>query len=143
MELGAEAVWLWQGDFSQGKLPREEKDSWQAKMVAGIKQSGNPWLPQVRAFPEGIAGVVQAAAAFEHHILPWEKQEGVPMLSLADAGLPGTTCYVVGPEGGFSDEEAKAIVAGGGESVSLGKTILRTETAGMAALAMIMYELEL
>ena len=50
---------------------------------------------------------------------------------------------IIGPEGGFSDGEAKAIVDAGGQSVSLGKTILRTETAGMAALAMIMYELEL
>jgi hypothetical protein len=43
----------------------------------------------------------------------------------------------------FSDEEAELIVAAGGKSVSLGKTTLRTETAGMAAIAMIMYELEL
>ena len=50
---------------------------------------------------------------------------------------------IIGPEGGFSDEEAEAIVNAGGRSVSLGKTILRTETAGMAAIAMIMYELEL
>ena len=50
---------------------------------------------------------------------------------------------IIGPEGGFSDEEALAIIGAGGVSVSLGKTILRTETAGMAAIAMIMYELEL
>ena len=50
---------------------------------------------------------------------------------------------IIGPEGGFSDEEAEAIVKEGGVSVSLGKTTLRTETAGMAALAMIMYEMEL
>ena len=134
VELGAEAVWLWQGDFSQGKLPREEKDSWQAKMVAGIKQSGNPWLPQVRAFPEGIAGVIQAAAGFEHHLLPWEKQEGVPMLSLADAGLPGTTCYVVGPEGGFSDAELEALAEAGYNPVSFGRRILRCETAATLCL---------
>ena len=45
--------------------------------------------------------------------------------------------------GGFSDEEARMIVEEGGRSVSLGKTTLRTETAGMAALSMIMYEMEL
>ena len=50
---------------------------------------------------------------------------------------------MIGPEGGFSDEEAKAVVEAGGLSVSLGKTTLRTETAGLAAIAMIMYELEL
>jgi hypothetical protein len=46
-------------------------------------------------------------------------------------------------KGGFDDDEADRIIAAGGKSVSLGKTILRTETAGMAAVAMIMYELEL
>ena len=50
---------------------------------------------------------------------------------------------IIGPEGGFSDQEAKEIVAAGGISLSLGKTVLRTETAGMAAIAMIMYEKEL
>ncbi len=50
---------------------------------------------------------------------------------------------IIGPEGGFSKEEAHAVQALGGKSVSLGRTILRTETAGPAALAMIMYELEL
>lgn len=50
---------------------------------------------------------------------------------------------ITGPEGGFSDDEAHDIKAVGGQSVSLGKTILRTETAGPAAIAMIMYELEL
>lgn len=50
---------------------------------------------------------------------------------------------IIGPEGGFSEEEARAVIAAGGVSVTLGKTILRTETAGPAALAMIMYELEL
>ena len=43
----------------------------------------------------------------------------------------------------FSEEEVAMVTGAGGRSVSLGRTTLRTETAGMAALAMIMYELEL
>jgi len=50
---------------------------------------------------------------------------------------------IIGPEGGFSNKEADILKGIGSESVSLGKTILRTETAGIAALAMCMYELEL
>ena len=50
---------------------------------------------------------------------------------------------LVGPEGGFSDEEAEALKASSAKCATLGRTILRTETAGMAALAMVMYELEL
>ena len=50
---------------------------------------------------------------------------------------------IVGPEGGFDEEEAELLKEKGITCVTLGKTILRTETAGLAALAMCMYELEL
>lgn len=50
---------------------------------------------------------------------------------------------IIGPEGGFSEGEIEKLKAAGAATVTLGKTILRTETAGLAALAMIMYELEL
>lgn len=50
---------------------------------------------------------------------------------------------IIGPEGGFSDGEVARLKAAGAVTVTLGKTVLRTETAGLAALAMIMYELEL
>ena len=56
---------------------------------------------------------------------------------------PKSVGVIIGPEGGFSDKEAEILKEKGAFCVSLGKTILRTETAGMAALAMIMYELEL
>lgn len=56
---------------------------------------------------------------------------------------PKKIAVIVGPEGGFSDEEASHIIFSGGISVSLGKTILRTETAGPVAAAMCMYELEM
>lgn len=50
---------------------------------------------------------------------------------------------IIGPEGGFDKEEIQALKEIGAGIVTLGKTILRTETAGLVALAMIMYELEL
>ena len=136
VELGAAEVWLWQGDHSQGKLPATEKDSWQAKMVAGIKQCGNPWLPRVRAFHEGVRGVVEAAASFDHHVLPWEMQEGVPMLTADVAGQPGMTIYVIGPEGGFSAAELDTLRGAGYAPVSFGRRILRCETAATLCLGL-------
>lgn len=136
VELGAAEVWLWQGEHSQGKLPATEKESWQAKMVAGIKQCGNPWLTRVRAFPEGIGGVIRAAEGFEHHILPWEMQEGVPMLTIDMAGQPGMTIYVIGPEGGFSAAELDSLRGAGYRPVSFGRRILRCETAATLCLGL-------
>ena len=49
---------------------------------------------------------------------------------------------VIGPEGGLSEEEVLQLREAGAVTVSLGKRILRTETAGMAALAMLNYEYE-
>ncbi len=50
---------------------------------------------------------------------------------------------IIGPEGGFSESEVRKLTEAGAVSVSLGKTVLRVETASVAALAMIMYETEL
>ena len=63
--------------------------------------------------------------------------------SAIEASGPRRIAVLIGPEGGFSEAEVAAVTAAGGKSVTLGKTTLRTETAGMAAIAMIMYELEL
>jgi 16S rRNA (uracil1498-N3)-methyltransferase len=58
------------------------------------------------------------------------------------AGKPDGVALIIGPEGGFSREEAGALISAGAVSVSLGAAILRTETAGPAAVAMILYEFE-
>jgi 16S rRNA (uracil1498-N3)-methyltransferase len=57
--------------------------------------------------------------------------------------IPKQLALIVGPEGGFDEREAELLKEKGISCVTLGKTILRTETAGLAALAMCMYELEL
>jgi 16S rRNA (uracil1498-N3)-methyltransferase len=57
--------------------------------------------------------------------------------------VPSAVSLIIGPEGGFAELEAAALVRGGALACSLGRTILRTETAGPAAIAMILYELEL
>jgi 16S rRNA (uracil1498-N3)-methyltransferase len=57
--------------------------------------------------------------------------------SLAGAALPsaGEVVLVVGPEGGISDDELARFAAAGGQAVRLGEPVLRTSTAGVAALA--------
>ena len=136
VELGAHEVWLWQGDHSQGKLPADARDSWQAKMIAGCKQSSNPWLPNVRAFSKGLSEVVDAAAHFEQHILPWEMQHDVPMVTVNELGQPGRTIYIIGPEGGFSQRELDLLSSSGYRAVSFGQRILRCETAATLCLGL-------
>ena len=62
VELGAHAVWLWQGDHSQGKLPADAAEACRGQLIAGAKQCGNPWLPQVEALTGGVDELVRRAA---------------------------------------------------------------------------------
>ena len=114
VELGAHAVWLWQGDHSQG----------------------NPWLPQVEALTGGVDELVRRAATADRRILPWEMQDTVSMLTPQLAGRPGTTVYVIGPEGGFSQRELDSLRAAQFTFVSLGARVLRCETAATLCLGL-------
>ncbi|MEG0292554.1 MAG: 16S rRNA (uracil(1498)-N(3))-methyltransferase [Anaerovoracaceae bacterium] len=78
-------------------------------------------------------------------IFPYENEENLTIKkALRDLeSKPLKVAIIIGPEGGFSDEEAFELKKKGALCVSLGSTILRTETASIAALAMTMYELEL
>lgn len=135
-ELGAHAVWLWQGDFSQGRLPAQAAETWRAQMIAGIKQSGNPWLPEVHTLAGGVSELVQRAAEAERRILPWELESPDAIIAPAQLGLPGVTVYAIGPEGGFSPRELEALNAAGFARISLGDRILRCETAATLCLGL-------
>lgn len=135
VELGASGVWLWQGDYSQGRLPESAARNCLGQMIAGAKQCGNPWLPEVRAL-DGIGAVIGQAAGADFRLLPWERQEGVAMLEPGMAGRPGVTVYVIGPEGGFSPRELAALSEAAFTPVSLGGRILRCETAAALCLGL-------
>ena len=105
--------------------------------------------------------VIRRFAGFDLVLFPYENEDGTTIKDVlrplaggsdAEAGSIGNSgksarpekiAIIIGPEGGFSEKEAAQIVEAGGKSVSLGKTTLRTETAGLAAIAMTLYELEL
>lgn len=77
-------------------------------------------------------------------ILAYESESGKTLKDVLKAVThPKNIAIIVGPEGGFAPDEVSWLTANGSYSVSLGTRILRTETAGMAMLAMINYELEL
>ncbi len=83
--------------------------------------------------------IKQALKAFKVKIYESDKGQGEKNAAENNPHV----AIIIGPEGGFSQEEATALRNLGAECVTLGKTTLRTETAAPAALAMVMYELEL
>lgn len=135
-ELGAYAIWIWQGDHSQGKLSPTLATPLTRQLIAGIKQSGNPWLPQVKILTGGVQELISMAQDVNCRILPWELQDCDNMLSASLLGRPGTTLYVIGPEGGFSEREIAAFENKNFSKVSLGSRVLRCETAATLCLGL-------
>lgn len=126
---------------------------WQKVSDEAVKQCKRGMIPEISQ-PVKTADIIKRFREFDLVLFPYENEEGRTIKDELRACCnyvtepqniwsPENIAVIIGPEGGFSDDEAKDIVAAGGRSVSLGKTTLRTETAGMAAIAMIMYELEL
>ncbi len=123
---------------------------WQKVSDEAVKQCKRGLIPQVFD-PMKAPEMISAFGVFDLVLFPYENEDGTTIkdvlrevkASTAWAEGRNRIAVIIGPEGGFSDEEARMIVEEGGRSVSLGKTTLRTETAGMAALSMIMYEMEL
>jgi len=121
-------------------------DRWQKISDEAVKQCKRGMIPQIEdqlQFKE----MLPKLADFDLILFPYENESNYSikdcLRSLPTDARPQTVAIVIGPEGGFSDKEAELMDEHGAVRVTLGKTILRTETAGMAALAMTMYELEL
>lgn len=120
------------GDASHGAR-------WGRLAVAAMKQSRRAWLPTI-APPRPLGEFLAARAPDERLIVPWERAQGPGLgahLRARPVDAEGRVALLVGPEGGLTDEEAERITAAGGELVALGSAILRSETAAVAALAIV------
>lgn len=121
------SVAVWKGERAQKSLAK-----WQATAREAAKQSRRAWHPEVQplASTDDIAALVgQVDVAIVLHEDATE--------SLAALALPpdGEIVLVVGPEGGLTDEEVTRLVGAGAVAVGLGAEVLRTSTAGVAAVA--------
>lgn len=116
---------------------------WQGIAEAAAKQSKRAIIPQVTEVYD-FSKAVKVAAEMDVRMIPYELAEGMEKTrGLIDSLKPRQSIAVfIGPEGGFEETEIQEALANGIEPVTLGKRILRTETAGMTVLSWIMYRLE-
>ena len=118
---------------SQRKL-----NHWRAIAVAACEQSGRNHLPQIAA-PVALADFLRAAREAPEHdgatrvLLSPDAARGIEQIE----GRPRALTVLIGPEGGFTEEEEAQALAGGFAAVRLGPRVLRTETAAIAALALL------
>lgn len=125
----------------------KKTDRWQRVADEAVKQCRRGIIPEVRSAVK-FKDLPQLMEENDLNLFCYEDEAGTTIKDVL-RGLSGDVRtsnlkigLIIGPEGGFSEEEYRLITGAGAKSVSLGKTILRAETAPIAALAMIMYELE-
>ena len=137
VEFEAAGIWLWQAQRSQFPLPPDLGESWQGQLIAGAKQCRNPWLPELRALPGGVRELIVAASGCERRLALLESDH-CPTAALTPdlLGGPGDTVYAIGPEGGFTPDEARELADAGFMGVTLGRRVLRWETAAMLCLGL-------
>lgn len=121
----ARCVMQWKGERGVKHLAR-----WRATVREAAKQSRRAWVPQVDQMhtTAQLRARLEAASVLVLHEAATER--------LTEVALPeaGSVALVVGPEGGLTDEELDAV---GGRAVRLGDSVLRTSTAGAAAVAVL------
>jgi 16S rRNA (uracil1498-N3)-methyltransferase len=139
-EIGVDEILPWAASRSvaqwRGERGAKSREKWVATAREAAKQARRAWLPVVGGDPDSstrqvAARLADAAAGFVLH------EEAT--VRLATAGLPssGEIVLVVGPEGGISDAERAAFEQAGAVAVRLGGEVLRTSTAGVAALSVL------
>lgn len=129
-EVGVDFILPWRADHSIAKWddPQKGKAKWQSIVAQAAKQSRRSWIPEVRDLvsPEKLA---ELTSEFDVALVLHESA----VRSFADVWLPeqGSILLIVGPEGGISKRELDLLAKI--QQVRMGKTVMRTSTAGAVA----------
>ncbi len=137
-ELGVDGVLPWSAARSisrwQGPKVAKGRERWSSIVREAAKQSIRPWLPEVRDLTTTKELAVLAATT---RMLLLEPTASDALSALPDAQGQRDIVLVVGPEGGIAPEELETLTRAGATSVRLGPEVLRTSTAGPAAIAVL------
>ncbi len=125
------------------KKAAKKVERWNSISEGGAKQSGRnvvPEVKQVMSYKEAM----QYAKELDVVLIPYELAEGMDETrQVIEAIRPGQSVGIfIGPEGGFETAEVEYALEQGAKAITLGKRILRTETAGLTTLSILMYHLE-
>ena len=129
------------------KRPKADKVAKQGERLSKIaeeaaKQCGRCIVPEV-SLPLSYSAMLKDAESAELKLICYEKESDLSIKALLTQKKPESIAIIVGCEGGFSPEEVAEAINAGCHSVTLGKRILRCETAPSAVLSMILYQYEM
>lgn len=125
------------------KKAKSKTERWQAIAEAAAKQSKRGIIPTVSE-PMPFSQAIKMASDMDVKMIPYEMAEGMEKTKEMIGGVSAgqSIAIFIGPEGGFATEEIEKAQAAGILPITLGKRILRTETAGLTVLSWLMYQLE-
>ena len=143
-EVGVDEIILVQTKRTVVKVDDKKEDKkierWERIIYEAAKQSKRGKIPKLRgvlSFKEALADMKEN----DFNIAPYENEKTKTIKQAIKGKYINNIGIFVGPEGGFEDTEINAIEEIGGQSVSLGPRILRTETASLVASSIVLYEL--
>lgn len=116
---------------------------WQQISESAAKQSGRAIIPGILA-PQSFKEALAYVKTLDCGLIPYERAKGMDAARDIVRGMHGKKSIgiFIGPEGGFEEAEISAAQAAGIRPMTLGRRILRTETAGLAVLSVLMFELD-
>ena len=125
------------------KKKKKKAERWNAISLAAAKQSKRNEIPNVEAVCT-FAQAMESLKVYDKAIIPYENAEGMQHAreTIASVKKEQTVAVFIGPEGGFSEEEIALAVQNDVIPIPLGHRILRTETAAMTILSILMFALE-
>lgn len=125
------------------KKASKKVERWNGIAEGGAKQSGRSIVPKVTPVCS-LREALTYAKQLDVLLIPYELAEGMQQTKEAVSSIvPGQSVGIfIGPEGGFDTEEVECAMQAGATPITLGKRILRTETAGLTTLSILMYHLE-
>jgi 16S rRNA (uracil1498-N3)-methyltransferase len=132
-EVGVDRVVGWEAARNVAHWTARTQAKWRATAHAAAKQSRRVWWPQV----DGPMSTAEVESLCRSAALAVVLHGGAPEPLSRLAFPAGDIVVVVGPEGGITDEELAVLAGGGARAVRLGESVLRSSTAGAAALAVI------
>ncbi|MBD5106440.1 MAG: 16S rRNA (uracil(1498)-N(3))-methyltransferase [Lachnospiraceae bacterium] len=125
------------------KKAKSKVARWQGISEAAAKQSKRAVIPQI-TLPMSFREALAYCRDMDVKLIPYELAKDMEQTRKAIEGIEKnqSVAVFIGPEGGFAEEEIKEAKEAGMLPITLGKRILRTETAGMCILAFLLYQLE-
>ena len=143
-ELGVARIVPFMAERSVARLAGERLDKrvqrWERIVREAARQSGRSRIPTI-GFAENLRTALQSDHS-ELRLLIWEGEQEMGLRPVLErSGKAAAVAVIIGPEGGLTAAEAAAATASGFTPITLGGRILRTETAGPAAVAILQYVL--